>query len=273
MALTLGMNYNYYQGIFNPPVDFALLKALGVNTIRSLISDYVLGSPSFTRTQTLAALSAGMYVIHGVGSGSTTLTASNKNTFYTAVQNEATWCQAQANPNLEFCVGSEEEYHIDGSLTQAQVRTDMRAQAATCKGIYTYGKISYSTAQGQMNAWHSDGTIGSLDRLNFDLYGNGTNFYTDVDNMVSWFGGNSWITEFGPDSGGYGGSWTPDSYAIKFKNMLNKIKNSTVPRALIYNFMDGSNKYGCLSSTNGQQRVWFMPLMGNRRTVTNYDTP
>lgn len=162
-------------------------------------------------------------------------------------------------------------YHRDGSLTDAQVRANMRTDYAAVKAVYTKGPVTYSMANGEMFPYFNDSLSYPWDFASANLYSyphgsttSGTSFTVNLSNATSWFGTTFQVSEFGPDPSGYAdATWFhKDFYADQFVANLRDIIDHNITRGYIYNYMDSS--FGC-KSPNGTYRPWWYDLRGVAR--------
>lgn len=195
----------------------------------------------------IRAVAEGADIIWGVTSGGVTLTASNWSTYVAATLAAAQW--AEDNGVFEFQIGNEEEAkNDDTTLTDAQLRTNLKALATEAKGVFTNGDVSYSFSGSSTNvdAWISVGK-GDIDILGANIYMGGEGYYDEtwkksITNLVNAFGSDGiYLTEFAP-------SWSElDDYstdeavqAAAVTEMIDYIKASGMTRALFYCYINAA---------------------------------
>jgi len=214
---------------------FDELLAARFTQIRIHMADWAYPTDvTFTKTAALAAMAKGFDVIWGVGSSNTTLTAANWNSYVTAVKGYAAW--AEANGVYEFLIGNEEERHNDDTtLTDAQLRTNLRALATSIQVIFTNGDVGYGNSCEFLSDWITEGR-GDIDQLSWMIYMNEANWKTNIDSIVAAFRtDHTYINEFNVDSGGY--SYYSLDEAIQaagITEMLEYIKASGITRAFFF---------------------------------------
>lgn len=264
----LGINYNSSGPGTYRPQDFIFLKKLGFTKIRLQIVDYTnTGLIGLWRTIVQGALAQGFYVIYGLTSNPTTLTSATWSSFASAVQTEAAWAQSQNTARLEFQIGNEEELHHDGSLTDAQVRANLRANAAVVKGIYTAGLVSYASSvsvRSHITDWISEG-IGSMDRIGFNIYDTRPNFAINAALIRSGFGDSAYIAEWEGD-GGFEAYRNELVWASEHRARLDILRNSGITEAYHYNFLTqpaAGVQYGIKLNT-GEYRLAFAAMLERR---------
>lgn len=199
----LGMNYGNLD-VFSAPYnsarvnsDLSTLYASGFRNIRVALPDWTGAggggtgwTPAFGTSTVIAiatqARADGFYVFCGLDSVNTTLTSSNEVAWMLAVENFSINANGICN---EYEVGNEEEAHHDGTLTDAQIRNDIRSMATVVKGQFT-GAITYSVSNNTTyeNEWIADGNIGNLTQLDLNVYGSGVvNDYTTFQSQITAF--------------------------------------------------------------------------------------
>lgn len=280
----LGINYNYQGAGANYLVDIPLIRKAGFKHLRLLICDYLDTSPTgipLWKTILEYALTFDFETITiGLSSNPTTLTNSNKGNFTAAYTTPSTgfayYLQALNDSRIVLCIGNEETYHHDGSITDAQTRAFLRTHYIAIKAIYTRGPVTYSMANGEMFPFYNDFTGSSLaypwDFASANLYSyassqnSATYFSINLSSATFWFGSTLVVSEFGPDPSGYADSrWADkDFYAAQFADNERDIIDHDIIKAYAYNFMDAS--FGC-KSPNGTFRPWWYTLRGEQIPV------
>ncbi|MHB1334867.1 MAG: DUF4214 domain-containing protein [Candidatus Humimicrobiaceae bacterium] len=206
------------------------------------------GAVEISKAAVTKAVSKGAQVIWGVSSGAGTITADNWPNFRHAILEAAQW--AQDNGVYEFQLGNEEESNIDGTtMTEYQIRTNLKSVATDAQAIFTRGKISYSCEQDSLSAWIEIGK-GDIDLLAFNAYMGGTefndNWKTAITNAVNAFGPEgTYITEFAPSATSLNSYSTDESIqAAAVNTMIEYIKASGITRALSFCYYDNSLPFG-----------------------------
>src|SRR6266478_490893 len=141
MAAWAGLGVNYASTVqLDNDIDY--FKSVGLQYVRVFLPA---ASDTDARDSWRAVAkrftNEGFYVIWGVTQ--TPITSANWSTYASNVLAEAALCQAQATCS-EFQLGNELEFHNDASITDAQVRVNIRALASQVKSVFTRGPISYS---------------------------------------------------------------------------------------------------------------------------------
>lgn len=255
-----GINYAHHLTSYDEGVVASELEFISRFTKKIRIAmpnyDSVIAQPGLKQIVSYA-LSKGFYVIFGTVSGgypinSTTWTAN-------LASKTALIDWAQSVGLSELSLGNEEELHCDGTtLTQATVITDMKALATTAQSSFS-GVISYTASQQQISAWVTAGK-GDLDRLCFNVYGNQTTFKADVTSIVSNFGSNAYIGEFGT-SNGYTDFTNEQAWARELAYRKKYIIDAGISEAYYFGFKDGT--------LNGANDKWGLKLdSGNYRIAT-----
>ena len=201
-----------------------------------------------SKSAVVRAVSKGAQVIWGVSSGAGTITEANWPAFRQAILDAAQW--AQDNGVHEFQLGNEEEKNIDGStMTEAQMRANIKSVATDVQAIFTRGKISYSCEQDSVYAWIEIGK-GDIDILAFNAYMGGTEFNDNwknaITNAVNAFGSDgTYLTEFAPSAASLD-SYSTDELiqAATVNTMIEYIKASGMTRALSFCYYDNSLPFG-----------------------------
>ena len=211
------------------------LLAAGFTQIRIHMADWTYPTDvTVTKTAALAAIAKGFDVLWGVGSSNTTQTSSNWDDYVTTLEAAAAW--AQANEIYEFLIGNEEERHNnDTTLTDAQLRTNLRALATSVQTIFTNGDVGYGNSCEFLSDWITEGR-GDIDQLSWMVYMDEANWKTNIDSIVAAFGADhAYISEFNVDSGGY--VYYSENEAVQaagVTEMLEYFKASGITRAFFF---------------------------------------
>lgn len=234
---------------------------------------------------------AGFHVMWGFSSmGPTIITASNWSSYANSVVAEAKYCQDNDICDL-FIIGNEmEQFNDNTTLTDAQLRTNIRVLGASVKSVFT-GDVIYCVEYGSAGStfgtyrWIQEGK-GSIDYLGANLYGN----YNATNNtyfpryavgqggipaLNAAFGSNWMLSEFGVDGTNTVFDTMPEDRKEKeLATYLEFIKNNNVNRAYIYQYrafddIDANDSF-FLRYSNGQSRPsWYTLATNNRRRPIN----
>jgi len=257
----LAMDFGFYP-VEDCDAYFDTLLAAGFTEIRIHMSD-----PAYpedveaTKVTALAALAKGFDVWWGVSAANHTLTAANWSDYATAVEGYAAW--AQANGIYEFLIGNEEERHNDNTtLTDAQLRTNLRALATSVQSIFTNGDVGYGNSCEFLPDWITEGR-GDIDQVSWMSYIDEENddWKNNIDAMVAAFGtDHAYINEFNVDSGGY--SWYSEDEAVQaagITEMIDYFKASGITRAFFYEW--GPGDFGVLKDDSTYRLLWSQALL------------
>jgi hypothetical protein len=263
----LGMDFEdiYDTEGFDGYID--ALLANGFTQIRIHLSPYADSNDiAVAKTAVLGAIAKGAEVIWGVGGAPYTLTSTNWPDYRTAVLSAATW--SQANGVYEFLIGNEEERHNDDdTLTDAQLRTNLRALATEVQEIFTNGNVGYGNSCEFLSDWITEGR-GDIDLISWMVYIDEENdeWKNNVDAMVAAFGNHTYINEFNVDSGGY--TWYSEDEAVQaagITEMLDYFKASGIPRAFFFCYTDTSwlSGFGAMKDDGTYRLLWSQALLNS----------
>ena len=252
---------------FWPQVDTYLTTWInnGFIDLRLDIPDYQYAPVlSQSKEHVLRAIAAGARVIWGVSSNSFnnsayTITAANWSLFRQAVLNAAQW--AQDNGLYEFQIGNEEESHNDDTtLTDTQLRNNLKSLATEVKAIFTNGNVSYSCRALDIDNWVSLGK-GDIDILAGNIYRGAGSSYNDdwkahITNLVNAFGADgTYITEFNLSASSLDDYSTDEAVqAEALTEMIEYIKDSGITRALY--FVWQSDNHGVVKNDGTYRLLW-----------------
>jgi hypothetical protein len=212
------------------------LLANGFTQLRIHMPDYA-DSKDITASKAavLRAIAKGAEVIWGVCASITGTTAANWSDYRTAVLSAAAW--AQANGVYEFLLGNEEERHNDGTtLTDAQLRINLRSLATEVQAIFTRGNVGYGNSCTYLSNWLTEGR-GDIDQLSWMVYIDEENWKNKVDAIVANFGADhTYINEFNVDAGGE--VWDEAVQAAGITEMLDYFKASGITRVFFFCYTD-----------------------------------
>ena len=237
---------------------------------------------SIAKSAVAIAVSKGAEVIWGVGAGATTLTFANWPDYRQGILDAAQW--AQDNGVYEFQLGNEEELHNDDTtLTDAQLRTNLKAVATEVQAIFTRDNISYSCAQDSVNSWIAIGK-GDIDILAANEYMGETTFNnntwkTDITNLVNAFGADgTYLTEFSLSCVSLDTYSTDEAIqAAAVTEMIEYIKASGMTRAIFFCYYDDSQPFGPegfgVVKTDGNYRLLWNQALLNSGSVKSITVP
>lgn len=255
----LGLNYgSNSRAVAYLDADLRLFRKLGITKLRFNNVDYA-DTAGIAFWRTVAANSCVMgfaRVIHGITAGTTQITASTWQAFANAVLDEAKWAYNNGNANLWLEIGNEEELHHDGSITDAQVRTNLRTLAASVKSLYPTLTVCYcaSNVPGEMDAWISEGR-GSIDYLGFNIYDSPTTLVTDVSKLYTAFGTRGFISEWNRQNS-FSQTTGDQNDAIINSQLLAIIKSSGITDAYFFSYYYPSTQYGVLRVDGTYTMSW-----------------
>lgn len=234
---------------------------------------------------------AGFHVMWGFSSmGQTTINSSNWNSYANSVIAEATYCQANDVCDL-FIIGNEmEQFNDNTTLTDAQLRTNIRALGTSVKAVFSR-PIVYCAEYGSSAStfgtyrWIQEGKA-NIDYLGANLYGNydvSTHRYLPryaigqggIPALNAAFGSNWILSEFGVDgTNTVFNAMSEDRKNAEMATYLEFIKNNNVGRAYLYQYRafddNDANDSFFLRYSNGRCRpAWYALATNNRRRPIN----
>ncbi len=260
-------------GLFNSQVATYMDSLLvgGFKYFRIDIPDYQNTSwLNTSKSAVIEAVAKGAKVIWGVSSNkynnsSYTITSSNWPAFRQAILDAAQW--AQDNGVYEFQLGNEENYHNDNTtITDAQIRDNIRMLATEVQAIFTNGNISYSFGDTwvENDAWILEGK-GDLDLICSNIYKGGSedpydlSYQTRIQNMINKFGDKFYLTEFGPSYTSLADYSTDEAVqAQEVREMLDFILGAKLVKAIFFCYL--GNLFGALKD-NGTPRLLLQDLI------------
>jgi len=259
----IGMNYGHQQVYNSSQVesDLTFLSSIGIVRVRIALPSYN-GSWVNCQDMVTRALAHGMYVVWGIstGAGFGTLNATTWAAYKSAVAGTLVpW--AQSVGLSELCIGNECDWQADGTtLTAAIVRSDIRTMVSMIKsGGYT-GKVSYNTTilSNIRTPWVSEG-IGTLDLIGWNSYDVLTNFQNRNPVIVSAFGNQTYISEFGCITNGYSDYNDESLWYTDVVNRVSLMQSAGVQAGYFFCYRDGgfglSPNTFALALSTGQSRV------------------
>lgn len=272
LGLNIGsdLNSNVAYPTAEVTADLAYLKSVGITHLRIALADYgSAGGITNTQTLALAAKSLGFYVSYGLTCAGTLTSTIMNGAYQTAVLAQATW--AQANGIDEFHMGNEMENHIDGTVTEQQVRTWVRAQATAVKTAGFTGKVSYCVGQGFANksaGWVSDVGLGGLDYLSINVYGDYQNnwnlgFQYYLNQLIGAYStGTVYVSEFNVFY-----TWTFPSMNMDAFSIAKEVGKRTaaviasgVPRGNFFCWRFASDGFSAKRADGSLHPMWFAAL-------------
>jgi len=221
-----------------------------------------------TKAAAIHAIAKGARVIWGVGQWNginagypefPPISAANWINYRQAILDAAQW--AQNNGVYEFQIGNEEELQNDDTtLTDTQLRKNLKSLATEVQAIFTRGNISYSCAMDSIDSWISIGK-GDIDLLASNVYMGGTDDFdnywtTKVADLVNAFGpSGTYITEFAPSYVSLDSYSTDETVqATAVAEMIDYIKASGINRATYFCWNYGG--YGVLKDDGTYRQLW-----------------
>lgn len=267
----LGLNYKSINPVLIAQ-DIAYFKSIGLGYIRPHIPSISNGDTEISLWRDIAKTfhDEGFYVQWGITSSD--LTSSNWTTYANEVKAQAALCQSGSMCD-EFGIGNELELHHDESITDSQIRSNLRTLATEVQSIFTRGPVSYQVCQDtNLNDWISDDDLGGLDLIAVNTYGIyldgkfSPTYKTNIVNLLSAFGNQGYISEFNLDAYDPRFQSIPEDLAIRETAvMMDYIKNSGVLRASFFQwrgFKDGDNAFSVRMNTEEFKTMW-QPLANN----------
>lgn len=186
-------NYGSYPSVdFNQDIDELL--ALGFHYFRVALPSWsYAASINVMKQAIIDVIAKGGHVVCGITSSTNNdITSSNWTDYATAALSFVQWAKDTiANPSLiEIQLANElESYNNDASITDAQLRTNIRSLATSSRAIWPNAFLSISVAQGpQANNWISDKNKGDLNYVHLNVYGQSDDypsFATYIDNFFN----------------------------------------------------------------------------------------
>lgn len=255
--------------------DIDALKANGYTVVRLAMCGYT--NPDYLvilKAAVLRAQAKGMSVIFGVGAGEATLTATGWTDYRLAILDLAAW--AQTNDLYEFQLGNEEESHNDDdTLTDAQLRINLKAVATEVQVIYTKGQVSYSCSANSIDAWIALGK-GDIDVLCANVYKGGDGVFnmlwkTYIKKLIAAFGASgTYLSEFSLSWTSLADYTTTKSKQVKdLTSMLKYIKDRGMTKAIFYCYINPWNDgYGAIKANGTYRQIWYS-LLGHKTTKKN----
>ena len=225
-----------------------------------------------SKASVINIIAKGARVTWGITAGNiNTITAANWNAYRLAILDGAQW--AEDNGVCEFSIGNEcEHYNDDTTLTDAQLRTNLKSVATEVQAIFTNGNISYSCSNQttMINAWIAAGR-GDIDILAFNIYKGGASdpdydlSYQDrIDSIITAFGSeHTYISEFNVSYTSLEHYSADESVqAAALTEMIDYIKASGITRAIWFMWKDDATAYFGVMKDDGTYRLlWNQALL------------
>ena len=258
--------------------DIDTLLANGFTDIRIDIPTENANALAISKSTVAIAVAKGANVIWGI-CGYPPLTAANWAAHRQAILDVAQW--AQDNGVYEFIIGNEEESKNDNTtLTDDQLRLNLKSVATDVQAIFTNGNVVYSTyTRTNLAAWDTLG-LGDIDLLGYNSYMEENTqiewdwWKEDMDLLIGYFGVDKvYYTEFGPSYISLDDFSTDEAVQeATTADMIDYIKASGIKRALYFNYYDDSLPYGpegfgALKTDGTYRKLW------NVLTGTGTSTP
>ncbi len=289
----LGVNYKSLGKIAD---DIIYFNSIGLHYIRM----HVPYAPVPWQPNTLANWrgaarrfhNAGFHVMWGFSSlgVGTTITSSNWSDYANSVVNEARYCQKNDVCDL-FIIGNElESYNDNTTLSDAQLRSNIRDLDVAVKAVSSIPTIycsEYGSSASTFGTyqWIQEGK-GTISCLGANLYGNydaATNIYFPryavgqggILPLNSKFGNEWMISEFNVDATASVFNVVPDDRREKeLATYLEFMKAQNVPRAYLYQYRafldDDQNDSFYLRDSNGSfKKAWYALATNNKRRPVN----
>jgi hypothetical protein len=276
----LAINYGNSLLGYVPTQDQTVTIAADLHYLRRFVSELRIGLPDWNfpqaqidlmRKVVVMAKAAGFRVRWGITSTNTTLTVSNWPQYQAAVVSNAQWAQANGLDELFVC--NELDHKHDGSLTDAQQRSNIRGLATAVKSAGFTNKVTVSVAQGSQSSWYTEG-LGDLDTFGLDLYEPfPALFRTDLATLVANFGDRAYLSEWNvvnlwPQVQNMPG----EQIAQLVANRVQDIAASGIKRAFYftydhiqYNNPGSSDNVWAAHLASGDFRRLWQPLVSGRR--------
>jgi hypothetical protein len=254
--LSICVGYTADLDLFDSYLDD--LIANNFTDVRISLRDYTNNAQvEITKSHVEHAISKGLRPIWGVSAAS--LTAADWANYVTAVTNAATW--AEANGVYEFQIGNElENINDDTTLTDGDVRTNLKALATDIQLIFTRGKISYSCPGWSVNAWCVFGK-GDIDILAANIYRGGLTFddewKTRINQLFDTFGADgTYASEFSVSSTSLDSYSTDETTQLNgVTEMVNYIKNSGLKTSCYFAY-EKSDEFGVKKADGTYRKLW-----------------
>lgn len=289
MAAWSGLGFNVKTPSADLAADMQTLRSIGVTSVRVHVPDITdLTEVAYWQDIARQWTAAGFYTVWGATPRA--ITSGNWSTLAQAVRDLATACQANAVCS-EFQIGNECETHKDSSITESQIRTNLRSLATDVQAIFTRGLISYavegtSTANGDgthgSQQWCNDAAKkGDLDLLSVNVYGVARSvvMYRDVwdsyKNVVAsvynTYAADAYISEWHLDAADSNIVKIPEEIQMQqLKKFYSYIQASGFTKALFFQwcgYKGMDNQFAIKLTDGGVSPLWDVLLQNARRTV------
>lgn len=248
-----------------------LLKSVGHQWIRAGVVPYNYSQLAATKTYAAFVKSYGFKVVWGITCSNFVTgqsTSTDWTNFKAAIASNAAW--AQANGIDIFCIGNEEDQHLDNTtLTPAMVQADFVGSIISDAKANFTGPCIVSVSAGNMdNYWRPGGTAtltgsgGTIDYIGLNQYDSLSHFIDKVTLAKQTFGSRVMVTEWNVQSGyastGIGGGFNDElTYARENGERL-RLMLSLGIQNFFFNAMDNTLSSGdsyALILPNGNRRL------------------
>lgn len=249
----LGLNYKSFDPT-NNAWDAQYFKGIGLNKLRIDIPGYLASKSTLDKEKATAKFfhDQGFYVIYGLTCGGGPMNSTTWNDFATKQLSYVLECVGCCD---EYQVGNEEELHNDNTtLTDTQVRANVRALATQLKALAPSLKFSYSTEQNASStsgsrAWTLEGK-GDLDLIGLNTYAGAVKsgavvtsvnqnngFKTRVQEFSSTFKSNEWyVSEWNLEAGSANYNAIPEELRMIEQQKMYQFIKANCPSAYLYQY-------------------------------------
>lgn len=210
------------------------------------------------------ALDKGFYVVWGYTKSQQTevpaISAATWPTYRDAVLAMAAWAQGLANgTRFELSLGNEDDDKVDGTtLTSAQFRANILALATTCKGLFTQGKISYTSTIAFYNDWRTLGK-GDLDYYGVNIYGGPSIFDTYAKALKRDWGELGYIAEWNAADEGVNAFADEDSFNRELMRRYHLLRSHTITAYFfVYRSWGVAEKWALIKNNNVRRAAWYL---------------
>jgi hypothetical protein len=261
--------------------DSAYFRSAGVNKIRVHLPDAAnVASVAYWLGVAQQWYDAGFYAIAGCSVIGGTGSASDWTDYRNDVIAVANSIVSSNIIISEFQIGNEIELYIDGTtLTQGQLRDNIRDLAADIKQILPNILVSYTTSFYQDYAeWASEG-VGDMDMLGINVYGNISTSYSSwsasymvgakLATIINALGTKVFISEFGLDASNDKLLRVSDNQkATWMRLLLRDIVNSGIDSAYAYmyrGYLDQDDDFALVLTNDKKTVPWGVLEANNGR--------
>lgn len=218
------------------------------------------------------ALDMGFYVIWGYTKSQQTevpaISASTWPMYSSATQAIATWAQGLSNgERFELSLGNEDDDKVDGTtLTSSQFRNNILALATTCKGIFTKGKISYTSTISFYSDWRALGK-GDMDYYAVNIYAGPSIFDTYAKALKRDWGEVGYIAEWNAADEGVNSFGDEDSYNRELLRRYQLLRSNNITAYFfVYRSWGVAEKWALIKNDDVKRKSWYL-LTDSRQQV------